>query len=58
MTENVKTRQNAYFKMALKARTLLSTMYILLDHFNACGLSRNNFFCRKQRGRRGGGGEF
>ena len=27
---------------------------ILLDHFNAFGLSRNNFFCRKQRGRGGG----
>ena len=43
-------RQNAYFEMAPKARTLLHTKYILLD-FNAFDLSRNNLLCRKTRGR-------
>ena len=33
-----------------------TSSHILLDNFNAFGLSRNNFFCCKQRGR--GGGRF
>ena len=31
-----------------------TSSYILLDHFNAFGLTRNIFFCHKQRGSGGG----
>ena len=55
MTENAKTRQNNYFEMAPKARTL-SSSYILLDNFNALSLSRNNFSVANNG--EGGGEEF
>ena len=54
-TENAKTRQNAYFKMASKGRKLLYTCFIL-DPSNVFGLSRTIFLTRTM-GKGGGGGE-
>ena len=36
MTENAKTRQNAYFEMAPKARTLLHTYFNFISMHSVC----------------------
>ena len=56
MTENAKMRQKCLLRNGTESKNTSS--YILSDHFIAFGLSRNNFFCSKQRGRGGGGGDF
>ena len=50
MTENNRKCPNASKCRLRKGTESKNTSsYILLDYFNAFGLSRNNFFCRKQR---------
>ena len=56
MTLNDRKCQNAlkcFLRNGTESKNTSS--YILFDHLYAFGLSRNNFFCRKQRGNEGGG---
>ena len=53
MTENAKMRQNAFFEMAPKARTLLHTYFLIISLHSVC--QETIFFCRKQRGNEWGG---
>ena len=54
-TENAKTRQNAYFEMALKARTLLHTSFKNISMHSVC---REKIFFVANNGEGGGGRNF